>query len=260
VRPSFRLVPVVAGALLVPAGVGALHRAGHTRANWRDREVAFPGGLAVAVAAALALPRAHAPRACGYVLGVSALGLLDDLRGERGPRGLAGHLGALRSGRPSTGVMKAAGALALAPLAVPSADGRTDRGLGALVLLLATHAGNLLDLRPGRAIKALLLLGGALTLGTRRPPPEPLPAFLGPVLAFLPYDLRERAMLGDTGSGLVGALAGLWLVAALGRAGRALAASLLAALTLYGEVRSISASIERIPGLRHLDSIGRADA
>jgi UDP-GlcNAc:undecaprenyl-phosphate GlcNAc-1-phosphate transferase len=31
----------------------------------------------------------------------------------------------------------------------------------------------------------------------------------------------------------------------------------MALLTLYGEFRSISAFVERTPGLRHLDSLGR---
>jgi UDP-GlcNAc:undecaprenyl-phosphate GlcNAc-1-phosphate transferase len=35
------------------------------------------------------------------------------------------------------------------------------------------------------------------------------------------------------------------------------ALALLAGITLYGELRSISALIERTPGLRQLDSFGR---
>jgi UDP-N-acetylmuramyl pentapeptide phosphotransferase/UDP-N-acetylglucosamine-1-phosphate transferase len=71
------------------------------------------------------------------------------------------------------------------------------------------------------------------------------------------YDLRERAMLGDTGSNMIGALAGLWLVLTLSTLGLAIALGIIAALTLYGEFRSISAVVERTPGLRHLDSLGR---
>ncbi len=67
-------------------------------------------------------------------------------------------------------------------------------------------------------------------------------------------------MLGDTGSNLVGALAGLWLVLTLSTVGLAIAAALLALLTVYGEFRSISALVERAPILRHLDSIGRPHA
>ena len=48
------------------------------------------------------------------------------------------------------------------------------------------------------------------------------------------YDLRERAMLGDTGANLLGALAGLWLVLTLSGTGQLVALALLAAITLYG--------------------------
>jgi UDP-GlcNAc:undecaprenyl-phosphate GlcNAc-1-phosphate transferase len=64
-------------------------------------------------------------------------------------------------------------------------------------------------------------------------------------------------MLGDTGANLLGALAGLWLVLALSSTGQLIALALLIALTIYGEVRSISGFIERTPGLRQLDSLGR---
>jgi UDP-N-acetylmuramyl pentapeptide phosphotransferase/UDP-N-acetylglucosamine-1-phosphate transferase len=64
-------------------------------------------------------------------------------------------------------------------------------------------------------------------------------------------------MLGDTGSNVIGALAGAWLVLTLSTAGDAIALALLAAITVYGEFRSISELVERTPGLRELDSIGR---
>jgi UDP-GlcNAc:undecaprenyl-phosphate GlcNAc-1-phosphate transferase len=71
------------------------------------------------------------------------------------------------------------------------------------------------------------------------------------------WDLRERAMLGDSGSNVVGALAGLWLVLALGTRGQLVALGVLLVITAYGEFRSLSALIERTPGLRQLDSFGR---
>ncbi|HTA06555.1 MAG TPA: hypothetical protein VK774_09350, partial [Solirubrobacteraceae bacterium] len=81
--------------------------------------------------------------------------------------------------------------------------------------------------------------------------------FAGPALIAGLYDLRERAMLGDTGANLLGALAGLWLVLALSEVGQIIALVLLVAITIYGEVRSISGFVERTPGLRQLDSFGR---
>ncbi len=61
------------------------------------------------------------------------------------------------------------------------------------------------------------------------------------------------------GSNLVGALAGISLLVTLGDTGRIVALAIVAALNLYGEFRSISLAIERIPLLRSLDSLGRVD-
>src|SRR5439155_24862679 len=113
-------------------------------------------------------------------------------------------------------------------------------------------------LRPGRSVKAFILLGAGLTIGSWDT--EALKAvglFAGPVLVAGLYDVRERAMLGDTGSNLIGALAGLWLVLTLDTTGQVVALVVLAGITAYGEFRSISTLVERTPGLRHLDSLGR---
>ena len=64
-------------------------------------------------------------------------------------------------------------------------------------------------------------------------------------------------MLGDAGANLAGAVAGVALFAALGTDARLIALVVVALLTVYGEFRSISAAIERIPPLRALDRIGR---
>jgi UDP-GlcNAc:undecaprenyl-phosphate GlcNAc-1-phosphate transferase len=124
--------------------------------------------------------------------------------------------------------------------------------------VLATTAFNLLDLRPGRATKAFVLLGAGLAIGSSDVRPLwTLGLFAAPALVAGAYDLRERAMLGDTGANLLGALAGLWLVLTLSGAGQLVALALLAGITVYGELRSISTLIERTPGLRQLDSLGR---
>ncbi len=91
-----------------------------------------------------------------------------------------------------------------------------DQLLATGVLVLATNLFNLLDLRPGRSVKAFVLLGAALMIGEGELHTfEHLGLFIGPLLVAGVFDLRERAMLGDTGSNLIGALAGLWLVLVL---------------------------------------------
>jgi len=222
-----------------------------------------------------------------YALGVAALGLIDDTLGDAraglsvasgaidqparpggdaleepaqpAPRGWRGHARAALRGELSTGTLKAAGSLGLALFAM-SFEGLSKPGwlLAVGVLVLATNVFNLLDLRPGRAIKAFVLLGAGLTLGSLDVRPLwSLGLFAAPALVAGLYDLRERAMLGDTGANLLGALAGLWLVLTLSQSGQLIALALLVAITLYGELRSISGFVERTPGLRALDSFGR---
>lgn len=267
------LVSLVAAAAVAPAAVAALGASGRVRENYRGAVVAFPAGLAIPAAALVALAplallrelagaevfRPGAAEAVVYVLGVALLGLIDDVLGGEAERGWRGHGRAVVRGRLSSGVLKAAGALGLA-LYVLSGQGlgTAEYLLAVALLVLATNLFNLLDLRPGRSIKALVLLGAGLTVGSFDL--EPLWAvglFVGPILVLLPIDLRERGMLGDTGSNAIGAVAGVWLVLTLSTLGQALALAVIAALTVYGEFRSISAFIERTPGLRHLDSLGR---
>jgi UDP-N-acetylmuramyl pentapeptide phosphotransferase/UDP-N-acetylglucosamine-1-phosphate transferase len=129
-----------------------------------------------------------------------------------------------------------------------------------LLLLLATNLFNLLDLRPGRVEKALaLLLAGLCVAAWTAAPLDLLGIFLGPVAVCAAFTLRERAMLGDTGSNLIGALAGISMLVVLGPTGRAIALAVVAVLTIFGEFRSISAAIERVPLLRSLDSLGRSE-
>jgi UDP-GlcNAc:undecaprenyl-phosphate/decaprenyl-phosphate GlcNAc-1-phosphate transferase len=267
----------VLAALLAPAWVSDMARAGLVRENYRGRRVAFPLGAVLVSVSLLALAplavlddRADLDlldpdlrRWIVYVLGVALLGLLDDALGRGtapdSDRGWRGHARAVLEGRFSTGAIKAAGALALAAYAV---SGRGREGLDYLadlaLLLLATNLFNLLDLRPGRVEKAFGLLLAGLCLGAWTDAPlELLGIFIGPVAIGAALTLRERSMLGDMGSNLIGALAGVSLLVTLDDTGRLVALAIVAALTSYGEFRSISETIDRVPPLRWLDSIGR---
>jgi UDP-GlcNAc:undecaprenyl-phosphate GlcNAc-1-phosphate transferase len=277
------VIALLSAVILAPLLLRALSAGQHTRSNYQDRALPFPFGVLTLAAALIALipltlvqqlSSTHvfypelAPIAV-YALGVLALGLLDDTLAQDGPdgdgrvrqRGWRGHGAALLRGELSTGTLKAAGSLGLALLAMSFRGLGLSNGrwlLAAGVLVLATNAFNLLDLRPGRATKAFVLLGAGLAIGsTDLRPLWALGLFAAPALVAGAYDLRERAMLGDTGANLLGALAGLWLVLTLSQAGQLVALVLLAGITVYGELHSISALIERTPLLRQLDSLGR---
>jgi UDP-GlcNAc:undecaprenyl-phosphate GlcNAc-1-phosphate transferase len=269
-------VAVAVALAVVPAGARGLSEAGLVRENYRGALLAFPLGAVLATAGLVALaPLAflndrgdlellepELGRWLPYVLGIAFLGFLDDALGEysQAPRSWRGHAAALRQGRLSTGAIKAIGALALAAYVVSGRGLESWRYLADVALLiLATNAFNLLDLRPGRAEKGLALLGVGLCLGAwTLAPLQLLGIFAGAVLVGAWLTLRERAMLGDTGSNLVGAIAGVWLLTTLGADARLIALAVVAAFTIYGELRSISRAIDSVPPLRWLDSLGRA--
>jgi UDP-N-acetylmuramyl pentapeptide phosphotransferase/UDP-N-acetylglucosamine-1-phosphate transferase len=282
------ILSIVVAALVVPPLVRALREQGFVTTNYRGAPLPFPTGMAIPVAAMLALVplalvqelgdvtvfRPGAYPAVTYVLGVALLGLIDDFVGSgifsarrlerpgeepQAPRGWRGHGREILGGGFSTGAAKAAGSLGLALFALSGQhQSTTDYLVGVGVLVLATNLFNLLDLRPGRSAKVLILLGTALSLGAWDASGLwTVGLFVGPILVLVPFDLRERGMLGDTGSNAIGAVAGLWLVATLSTTGQAIALAVMAVVTVYGEFRSISALIERTPGLRQLDSLGR---
>src|SRR3954469_25773740 len=173
---------------LAPALLRAMTERGQLHANYRGRRLPFPLGVLAPVSGALALVPLMliarlapaevfhpeiAPVAL-YALGVALLGLIDDTLGEHGPegaprtgapRGWRGHGAAVMRGELSTGALKAAGSLGLALLAMDGlglSDGRWL--LAAAVLVLATNVFNLLDLRPGRALKAFVILGAGVVI------------------------------------------------------------------------------------------------
>ncbi|MDU5428095.1 hypothetical protein [Actinomyces urogenitalis] len=292
------LLPAVAGGSLVGTVSRVLARSPRLEAvlereNFHGRRVSLRGGLAMAagttavgllaarpvaqgegarVAQAAALGAAVATTAAG------AAGLVDDLDqgahdGEAPAKGLKGHLGALARGRVTTGALKilviGAGS-AVAGAVMTAADPRPHRGLGGLVdagvrtVAIASWANvhNLLDLRPGRALKAAGLLAAPMALTQARRAPASA-ALAGGTLACcaagLREDLAEQTMLGDTGANTVGALAGASLASHPSPVLRLTSACAGTALVLASEKISFSGVIARTPALAVLDALGRRE-
>jgi hypothetical protein len=168
---------------------------------------------------------------------VAAVGLADDL--WSGPeRGFRAHV----RGGATTGTLKA--------VAIPLWGLWRTRSLsGAVLIGLSANLLNQLDTRPGRALKAFAL--GSLLLG------RPTRRTLAVAVLIAPYDLREMTMLGDAGANALGALLGWKSVEGNTGARRYAVIGVLAALTALGERRSLGTLIERTPGLRELDALGR---
>jgi UDP-N-acetylmuramyl pentapeptide phosphotransferase/UDP-N-acetylglucosamine-1-phosphate transferase len=237
------------------------------RTNFHGRTVTLAGGPALAAGATVgAAFAARSPRVAAAVVTAGAVagavGMYDDIVGNRpeqkAAKGFAGHLGALREGRVTSGLVKIAGvgAAGLAASALIGGGRRrtTDVLLGAGVIAGMANFVNLLDLRPGRAIKAAAVIGAPLAVGRGG---AVAAGTLGAAAALLPSDLNEEIMLGDAGANALGALLGVALVARSGTAGRVLALAVLAGLTAASEKVSYTKVIQDTPWLRRLDELGR---
>jgi hypothetical protein len=159
----------------------------------------------------------------------------------------------------TTGILKllvTTGAAVVVIALQPSRPGYAR--LGGIVLLAAgANVWNGLDVRPGRALKAFVLPALAfLAWGTLALVPAIAGLAAGTVAA-LPLDLRERAMLGDGGSNLLGFAAGLAIFVVLADAWVPVAAAVAVALNVVADTVSFSRVIESAPPLRYLDGLGR---
>jgi hypothetical protein len=133
-------------------------------------------------------------------------------------------------------------------------DSRRDGVAAGLLVAACANLVNLLDLRPGRAVKAALLAGVG---GISGPAAVPVAAGLGAAGAVLPDDLAERVMLGDSGAAALGALVGVGLAARARPSSLWLLMLSTAVLNLVSEFVSFGKVIDRVPMLRALDRLGR---
>lgn len=308
---SPRQLPVVGVGIGVCAGLGYVLRRKRIKASQWERTnfhgvtVSLRGGVAMAGAsvasAAVASALSDQPRAAlgGVVasLGGGLAGYIDDVDqgahdGGKVAKGLKGHLGALAHGQVTTGVIKIAGigASALAASALvgskaTSVGGKvSDLALNTVLIAGTANLANLLDLRPGRALKATVLVATPLSYfscaAAKTPAwetsgaPSATPAapasasgasaqrllasgLNAAAITALVEDLQETTMLGDTGANAAGALLGTSLAANDSwklRLGTALG---VVGLILASEKVSFSKVIAANPALNWLDQLWR---
>ena len=291
---SPRQLPVVGAGIGVCAGLGYVLRRKRIKASQWERTnfhgvtVSLRGGVAMAGAsvasAAVASAFSDQPRAAlgGLVasLGGGLAGYIDDVDqgahdGGKVAKGLKGHLGALAHGQVTTGVIKIAGigASALAASALvgskaTSVGGKVaDLALNTVLIAGTANLANLLDLRPGRALKATVLVATPLSYfscAAAKAPASPASAqrllasgLNAAAITALVEDLQETTMLGDTGANAAGALLGTSLAANDSwklRLGTTLG---VVGLILASEKVSFSKVIAANPALNWLDQLWR---
>ncbi|MFP5298191.1 MAG: hypothetical protein ACLGHL_04300 [Actinomycetota bacterium] len=244
------------------------------RVNVRGRRVPAVLGEGLILGGAIGLAWLAIATAAGWGTGTSfrmigAVGILiatmgaagswDDHRGDEKPRGFAGHLGALRSGKVTGGLVKlmVGGVAGLIAGAILTSSDPAETLRAGVTIALAANLINLLDRAPGRALKAVGILWLPLlwaAWGAWAICGAPL---LGAAAGAARDDLGERGMLGDAGANPLGATLGLGLFVASDAAVGWAIVLVLAGLNLASERWSFSAIIEGNPLLKRLDSAGR---
>lgn len=216
--------------------------------------------------------------AAGLIIVVmAAAGLIDDLRGDEQPRGFKGHLGALRKGRLTGGMVKllAGGSVGLLAGALIAGEGSLelfrrqllDYGSAGwsdlwrvvevgLFVALSANLINLLDRAPGRATKSVFVLGIPCLLWSSGSWIVAAAPLFGGLAGVFALDLRERGMAGDAGVNPVGGILGLGL-ATIPAPGRTIVLIVLLLLNLASEKWSFSRVIESRALLARFDRCGR---
>ena len=243
---------------------------GFTRPNFKGFDIPLSAGVIFFISALLAslpllvaAPAGIADRLQLYIFAMAAatcLGLMDDFWGARDISGLLGHFKALLKGRLTTGAVKALGGgflgLILGTLLFPGQPWKIIDS--ALIIALSINLLNLFDLRPGRAGKVFILLWLAvLPFLTGQPEIVPAAVVLGALLAFLPADLKARAMMGDAGSNTLGVVIGITAAAALDGYYRVGYLVLVLLVHIITEKFSLTRIISANPVLNYLDLLGR---
>ena len=192
------------------------------------------------------------------ILGFALIGLLDDLLGDKNKQGFKGHITELLNGRLTTGSLKLFGGPAIVLFALaPNIQGQGYIRvlLDVVCVSLIANLANLLDLAPGRATKySILALIPLLVFGN-------LTSFmfvgLGIFIVSLFLDIREKYMLGDTGSNLMGAIVGIAAITHFGTQGTIIVVGFVLFINLLSEFISLSRIIEKTAPLRLFEELGQ---
>ncbi len=193
------------------------------------------------------------------IISFAFLGFIDDLLGQRDTLGFRGHFSQLFKGRLTTGGLKALGG-GLVAFFVASFFSATwyDLILNTLIVALFANMLNLLDLRPGRAVKGFLFFLLLIIIIVKANISWLLLGpVLGAVLVYLPYDLKAQVMLGDTGSNVLGFILGFLSVIYLSLYFRMGILVFLILMHLYTEKYSLTKTIENNKLLKAIDNWGR---
>lgn len=193
------------------------------------------------------------------VMTMAAMGLVDDLIGNRDTLGFKGHIKSLIGGKLTTGGLKAIiGLLISLFIASLFSSNIVELIVNTFIIALFTNLINLLDLRPGRAIKGFLSISILFVLiGLPGEVRIILISFIAYGVAYLPQDIKAKSMMGDVGSNVFGIILGIVVVVSYTITIKYIILALLVLIHIITEKYSLTEIIKKNPILDFLDELGR---
>ena len=197
------------------------------------------------------------------ITAASFIGFIDDMLGARDVLGFKGHFKSLFTGRLTTGALKAiVGLLVSFIISSNLTSNFLETVINTLTIALFTNFFNLLDLRPGRAIKvyifSFLVISLGLVIIQKAVAILPFMPLLGIIIGYMPYDLKARCMMGDAGSNVLGISIGVLITSTFGLYIKILVLAFLIGIHVFTEKYSLTDLIKNNRFLNYLDNLGRS--
>lgn len=181
---------------------------------------------------------------------------LEDKFAARG-KGFKGHVGALGQGKITSGLVKIAvigGGATLSAAALKKPRGVVNIAIDSLLIASSANLFNLLDLRPGRALKAGIACALPFVFTDSS---DVAVGLIGASGVCIRDDLRGQTMLGDLGANTLGAQIGVLIAREGSLPLRMTMLATVAGLTALSERVSFSHVIENNRVLNYIDQLGR---
>ena len=277
---SILVISYFLASVVFPSMIKLFNDAGLTKVNYQGKKIPFSGGVlftvmvpVITIIGMLLRVKTFTAENCFLfmfvLIATGFMGFFDDQLGVHEVKGFRGHFRMLFAEKKFTsGAFKAlfGGIIALV-FSFGSLEFIKDGWpfwvsliVNFLLVALATNSVNLFDLRPGRAGKAYLS-GFIIILAFSGSNFLNFTSLFLPILAimiyYLPFDLQEKVMMGDSGSNLLGASLGIMMAWMLSPVGKIVALVILVSLQLLAEKVSFSKVIEEYRVLRYIDEMGR---
>lgn len=213
------LITLLASFLLIPV----FKKTGFTKQNYKKKLIPYSGGTVIFLGIVISYVIIYAANKISYfkmiffifaLSGIYAVGMADDVFGDRNIKGIKNNLASILYKRFSMGIAKVVIIVGISCY-IYYFFNEEYWFLKGILTALITNFFNLLDLRPGRCIKFYFVLWIALFYANLRWTGQLYNISFLVLAAYYYFDAFGYSMLGDSGANLIGFILGIILSEAI---------------------------------------------